>query len=59
MKKMDEAAAAREDARCAMFLEHERMSWEREERLRREDREKQRLLLEMLLSRFSVQTPQP
>lgn len=60
LQKMDEAAAAREDARCAMFFEHERLMWERQERLRREDNENHRLLFEMLLSRVSmVQTPQP
>lgn len=58
LREMDRAAAAREDARLQLFMEHERRLWESQERHLREDRENQRLLFEMLLSRLPGPAPQ-
>ncbi len=58
LEEMDRAAAARADARLELFMEHERKLWESQERLLRKDRENQRMLFEMLLSRLPGLAPQ-
>ncbi|KAM9317553.1 uncharacterized protein KZ484_021994 [Pholidichthys leucotaenia] len=52
LEEMDRVAAEREDVRFRVFSEHERRVWDRQEKMMREDREDQRVLLEQLLSRL-------